>query len=92
MSRILITGSSDGLGRVAAEALLDDGHSVVVHARSGERLVAVRDLLDRGAQTVVGDLARLDEVRDLARQANARGRFDAVIHDAGVVGGPRCCL
>ncbi|XAS74285.1 SDR family NAD(P)-dependent oxidoreductase [Micrococcaceae bacterium Sec5.1] len=88
MSRILITGSSDGLGRAAAESLLDDGHSVVVHARSQERLSAVRDLLDRGAQSVVGDLARLDEVRDLALQANALGRFDAVIHNAGVINGP----
>lgn len=88
MSRILVTGSSDGLGRAAAEALLDDGHSVVVHARTSERLAAVKDLLDRGAQGVVGDLAEPDEVRALAGQANALGRFDAVIHNAGVVSGP----
>ena len=88
MSRILVTGSSDGLGRAAAEALLDDGHTVVVHARTSGRLAAVKDLLDRGAQAVVGDLARLDEVRGLAEQANALGRFDAVIHNAGVISGP----
>ncbi|MBO1268993.1 SDR family NAD(P)-dependent oxidoreductase [Arthrobacter cavernae] len=88
MSRILVTGSSDGLGRAAAEALLDGGHAVVVHARTPERLAAVQDLLDRGAQSVVGDLARLDEVRDMAGQVNALGRFDAVIHNAGVIGGP----
>lgn len=88
MSRILVTGSSDGLGRAAAEALLDDGHAVVVHARTGERLAAAKDLLDRGAQAVVGDLAEPDEVRGLAKQANALGRFDAVIHNAGVIGGP----
>jgi len=88
VARILITGSSDGLGRAAAAALLDDGHSVVVHVRTPERLAAVRDLLDRGAQAVVGDLAKLDEVRGLAEQANALGRFDAVIHNAGVFSGP----
>ena len=33
MSRILITGSAQGLGRTAATALLDDGHQVVVHAQ-----------------------------------------------------------
>ena len=87
MSRILVTGSADGLGRAAAAALLDDGHSVVVHVRAPERLAAVRDLLDGGAQAVVGDLAKLDEVRALADQANALGRFDAVIHNAGVLGG-----
>jgi NAD(P)-dependent dehydrogenase (short-subunit alcohol dehydrogenase family) len=34
MSRIFITGSTDGLGRAAARALIDDGHPVVLHARS----------------------------------------------------------
>ena len=33
MARILITGSAQGLGRVAATTLLDDGHQLVVHAR-----------------------------------------------------------
>lgn len=91
MSRTLVTGSSDGLGRAAAKALLDDGHSAVVHARTSERLAAVQDLLDRGAQAVVGDLAKPDEVRRLAQPANALGRFDAVIHNAGVIGGRPCC-
>jgi NAD(P)-dependent dehydrogenase (short-subunit alcohol dehydrogenase family) len=88
MARILITGSSDGLGRAAAAELLGAGHTVVVHARSSERLTAVKDLLDRGVEAVVGDLAHLDEVREITRQANALGRFDAVIHNAGVIGGP----
>ncbi|MDR6508373.1 SDR family NAD(P)-dependent oxidoreductase [Arthrobacter oryzae] len=88
MSRILVTGSSDGLGRAAAKALLDGGHVVVVHARTSGRLAAVQDLLDRGAQAIVGDLAKPDEMRGLAEQANALGRFEAVIHNAGVIGGP----
>mgnify|MGYP001024815247 CR=1 FL=1 len=88
MSRMLITGSTEGLGRAAAASLLDDGHEVVVHARTTERLIAVRDLLDRGARSVVGDLARLDETLDVAEQANAIGRFDAVVHNAGVFEGP----
>jgi NAD(P)-dependent dehydrogenase (short-subunit alcohol dehydrogenase family) len=88
VSRILITGSSDGLGRAAAKALLDDGHAVVVHARTSERLAAVKDLLECGAQGIVGNLADLDEVHGLAGQANALGRFDAVIHNAGVLAGP----
>lgn len=87
MARILVTGSADGLGRAAAKELHDDGHAVVVHARTSGRLLALKDLLDDGAQGIVGDLARLDEVRDVARQANALGRFDAVIHNAGVIGG-----
>jgi short-subunit dehydrogenase len=37
VSRIFITGSTDGLGRAAAAALMDDGHDVVLHARTRER-------------------------------------------------------
>lgn len=88
MARILITGSSDGLGRGAAEEMLDGGHSVVVHVRTEARLSAVEDLLNRGAQAVVGDLAQADQVRCLVRQANELGGFDAVIHNAGVLDGP----
>jgi NAD(P)-dependent dehydrogenase (short-subunit alcohol dehydrogenase family) len=86
-ARVFITGSADGLGRAAAETLLEQGHEVVVHARSTERLAAVRDLIDRGAVAVVGDLSDLDETRGLADQVNRLGRMDAVIHNAGVIGG-----
>ena len=49
MARVLITGSADGLGRAAAQALLEDGHDVIVHARNTDRLKAIHDLMDRGA-------------------------------------------
>ena len=88
MARVLITGSADGLGRAAAQNLLDDGHQVVVHARSDARLAAVRDLVDRGAASVVGDLADADDTRGVAEQVNRLGRMDAVIHNAGVSSGP----
>jgi NAD(P)-dependent dehydrogenase (short-subunit alcohol dehydrogenase family) len=66
---------------------LDDGHHVVVHARSDERLEAVRDLRDAGAAAVVGDLSVVDETRRVADQVNRLGRMDAVIHNAGVLHG-----
>ncbi len=88
MARVFITGSADGLGRAAAPTLLNDGHEVVVHARNRDRLAAVRDLLDRGAAAVVGDLSDLEETRGLARDVNRLGRMDAVIHNAGVDTGP----
>jgi nucleoside-diphosphate-sugar epimerase len=88
MARVFITGSADGLGRAAAQTLLNDGHQVVVHARNRDRLTAVRDLLDRGAAAVVGDLSDLEETRGLARDVNRLGRLDAVIHNAGVYTGP----
>ena len=53
-----------------------------------DRLAAVRDLLDRGASAVVGDLSDLEETRGVAEQVNRLGRMDAVIHNAGVITGP----
>ena len=88
-ARVLVTGSADGLGRAAAQTLLEQGHEVVVHARNRDRLPAVRDLLDRGAAAVVGDLSDLEETREVAGQVNRLGRMDAVIHNAGVLGGPQ---
>ncbi|MCO5995661.1 SDR family NAD(P)-dependent oxidoreductase [Actinoallomurus rhizosphaericola] len=87
MSRVLITGSADGLGLAAAQTLVHDGHEVVVHVRSQARLSAVRDLLESGARAVVGDLADLQQVREVAEQANDVGPMDAVIHNAGVYSG-----
>jgi len=87
MSRIFITGSADGLGKAAAQTLLAEGHQVVVHARTGQRLDAVQDLLRQGAQSVVGDLSDLQQTLGVAEQVNRLGRMDVVIHNAGVYSG-----
>jgi NAD(P)-dependent dehydrogenase (short-subunit alcohol dehydrogenase family) len=87
MARIFITGSADGLGRETARTLLAGGHDMVVHARSEQRLANVRDLVERGAEAVMGDLADPDQTREIAEQVNRLGRMDAVIHNAGVYSG-----
>ena len=88
MARVLITGSAGGLGRLAAESLLDAGHEVVVHARDDSRLATARDLVARGAAIVVGDLADLEQTRGVARQVDQLGPVDAVIHNAAIDSGP----
>lgn len=65
-ARIFITGSADGLGKATAETLLGEGHGVVVHVRAAHRLSAVQDLVARGAEAVVGDLADFDQIRHVA--------------------------
>ena len=87
MARIFITGSADGLGRAAAETLLEEGHEVIVHARSTHRLTAINDLLDAGASAVVGDLADLDQTRAVADEVNRLAPVAAVIHNAGIYSG-----
>src|SRR5690242_13084693 len=84
MKRVLVTGSTTGLGYAAARQLLDDGHEVVLHARNPERAATVADLVDRAAGLVIGDLANADETRGIADQANRVGGIDAVIHNAAI--------
>ena len=82
MSRIFITGSTDGLGLAAARTLMDEGHQVVLHARSSKRASALTDLAPRSAGVLIGDLSSAVETRALAEQVNKIGRMDAVIHNA----------
>jgi NAD(P)-dependent dehydrogenase (short-subunit alcohol dehydrogenase family) len=82
--RVFITGSTDGLGRAAAQALMGEGHQVVLHARSRQRASVLSDLAPRAAGVVIGDLASAAETRALADQVNKIGRMDAVIHNAGI--------
>ena len=84
MSKVLVTGSTDGLGHAAAQSLMNAGHQVVLHARSRDRVSALKDLSARAAGIVVGDLSSASETRSVAGQVNAIGRMDAVIHNAGV--------
>src|SRR3954466_6859131 len=83
MARVFITGSTDGLGRAAAQQLIGEGHEVVLHARSRERASAVHDLVPRSAGVVIGDLSNAAQTRSVAGQVNAIGGMDAVIHNAG---------
>lgn len=84
MATIFITGSTDGLGRAAAQSLLDQGHRVVLHARSADRADALGELRSRCAGIAIGDLTSAAATKAVAEQVNAIGRMDAVIHNAGV--------
>src|SRR5260370_22869984 len=84
MSKVLVTGSSDGLGLLAAPRLLAAGHEVILHARNQGRARDGQTAAPRADGVVVGDLASIAETRALADQANLLGPLDAVIHNAGV--------
>ena len=84
MTHVLITGSADGLGLMAARLLSSQGHTVTLHARDTARAAHTRAVLPAAENVLVGDLGSLDGIRSVAGQANAAGRFDAVIHNAGI--------
>lgn len=84
MARIFITGSADGLGQLAAKALIAQGHHVVLHARNQKRGREAVEKVPGAESAVTADLGSIDETRQLAAKVNALGMFDAVIHNAGV--------
>ena len=83
MSRILVTGATDGLGRALASELSSRGHEVVVHGRSRERAEAVAGEIG-GAEVVVADFARLDDVRALRVDG-----IDVLVNNAGIIASER---
>ncbi|TMV82957.1 SDR family NAD(P)-dependent oxidoreductase [Thioclava sp. BHET1] len=84
MSRIFLSGSSTGLGLMAAEKLVEGGHSVVLHARNANRASEIRKALPASDAVVIGDVETIAGAIEVAAAVNDLGRFDAVIHNAGV--------
>ena len=85
MATVLITGSTDGLGRALAADVAGRGHDVVVHGRARARVDAVaREVGAAGAH--VADFARLDEVRALAGELRD---VDVLVNNAGIISGDR---
>ena len=79
--RILVTGSTDGLGRCVAGELAARGASVLVHGRDrGKVDEAAREV--GAAAGLVADLSRLEDVRRLAGEA---GELDTLVNNAGVI-------
>jgi NAD(P)-dependent dehydrogenase (short-subunit alcohol dehydrogenase family) len=84
MARIFITGSADGLGQLSARSLIEQGHKVVLHARNDERGLDAMKKNPKAESVLTGDLSHIEEAKRLADAANESGKFDVVIHNAGV--------
>lgn len=84
MARIFITGSSDGLGQMAAKILLGAGHRVVLHARNEQRAETALLANPTAEAIVIADLSSIEETTGLAQKINNLGHFDAVIHNAAI--------
>lgn len=84
MSRIFISGSSEGLGLMAGQLLAEEGHKITLHARNAERARVAMKGLPQAEAVIEGDVSTIDGAQSVAEQANALGTFDAVIHNVGI--------
>ena len=85
---IMITGSTDGLGRAVALEIAAPGTHIIVHGRNRERgLEVVRAIEEAGgtARFYQADLAHLDQVRELGSAISRDyGRLDVLVNNAGI--------
>lgn len=90
MKNILITGSTDGIGKLVAIKLAKEGHSIYVHGRNEEKLASVISEIKSKSENdkihgFVADLSDLDAVKKMAVKVNDEvSHIDILINNAGV--------
>ncbi len=88
---ILITGSTDGLGKETAKALAGKGARVLLHGRNARRAeAAVREIKEETGNEklsyYLADLSSLEEVRAMAEEVRSgHDRLDVLVNNAGVI-------
>ncbi|MGA7304275.1 MAG: SDR family NAD(P)-dependent oxidoreductase [Rhodothermales bacterium] len=92
---ILVTGATDGVGKLVARDLADRGAAVLLHGRSEEKGVATLREIEsatgnRNLRYYNADFASLDAVARLAREVQLdQERLDVLINNAGLGAGSR---
>lgn len=90
MNHILITGSTDGIGKLTAIQLAQKGHKIYLHGRNAEKLTAViKEVEDatgnRNIEGFVADFSNLKEVENMADKILSKLPWlDVVINNAGI--------
>lgn len=82
---ILITGATDGIGRLTAEKFVSLGYQVLLHGRDAEKLSRFSQDLG-GVPTYQADFSDLDEVAEMARTVlSEQDHLDCLINNAGIL-------
>ena len=87
---ILVTGSTDGLGKGTAQALAAIGASVLLHGRDPSKLERTLRAMEKATgndriKAYLADFSSLDEVRHLAAKVQEdNNQLDVLINNAGI--------
>ena len=90
MKTILITGSTDGIGKLAAIKLAKDGHRILLHGRNKEKLAqSIADVTsasnNENIKGLIFDLSDVNNIRAmLAQFPDSYTSIDVLINNAGV--------
>ncbi len=90
MKKILITGSTDGIGKLAAFRLAKDGHTIIVHGRNRDKVMATAEEVkaetaNPNMYTVVSDLSEFNSIQEGIKSIlAAQTSIDILINNAGV--------
>jgi len=87
---IVITGSTDGIGKLAALKMAKDGHQVYLHGRNSDKLMKViseikKETGNDNISGFVADFSDLNEVKKMSNEINEKiSSLDVLINNAGV--------
>jgi NAD(P)-dependent dehydrogenase (short-subunit alcohol dehydrogenase family) len=90
MKTILITGSTDGIGRETAKELAEKGQRIIIHGRSQSKAQKVKEELNSinpevDHKIAVADLESQQQVLDLSnRLREEENKIDVLINNAGI--------
>jgi NADP-dependent 3-hydroxy acid dehydrogenase YdfG len=83
---VLITGASSGIGEASAKTLVNNGHKVILTARSEDKLAElVESLGENNALSVPADATDFTELENVVKKGLKKfGRLDAAFANAGM--------
>lgn len=86
---ILITGATDGIGLLTAQALAAEGHRILLHGRNAAKLEAAAKSVGGTTEQYLADLSNMADVHGLAANIRAKhSQVDVIINNAGILKAP----
>ncbi|MBO9449946.1 SDR family NAD(P)-dependent oxidoreductase [Tropicibacter sp. R16_0] len=86
---ILITGATDGIGLLTAQALAAEGHRILLHGRNAAKLEAAAKTVGGTTEQYLADLSNMADVHALVASIRAKhSQVDVIINNAGILKAP----